>query len=121
MLLANFFLKNLPSLTLPCLSYLHTVYIPNLYEEALKYIADTYSMSKFLFLIDETKDSKSRCVINVIGYFLKTNEYILLDTAFEETVYNNIIIKILQKTLDQFHLFWKNCIGISTVHTWFWQ
>jgi len=65
-------------------------------------------------MIDETRDSKSRCVINTIAFFFKTNEYVLLDTTFEESVDNYTIIKILNKVIGDFHLRWENCIGICS-------
>lgn len=111
----EFFLnKHMPTLKLPVESSLVKDVVPKLYDEALGYIKTNFATMPFALLMDETKDSKSRCVINTIACFTYTKDYVLLDTCFETHVDNFIIVKIANKIIEDFKMSWNNCIGIAT-------
>jgi len=114
-LISDFFLKShMKNLAIPALSTLTTSYIPKLYSEAINYIKNTYAHSKFVLLTDETKDSKSRCVINTLGFFIESQEYILLNTSFEKTIDNLIMVKIINSVIQDYNFSWEDCLGICT-------
>jgi len=111
----TFFLKRrFPSLVLPSYSSLIKEVVPSFYNEAMTFIKTNYKNSPFVLLIDETKDSKSRSVLNTIGYFMREKEYILLDVSFSETLDNFLIVKFEQQIIADLGFSWQNCYGIAS-------
>jgi len=85
----TFFLKRrFPSLALPSNSILIKDFIPSLYKEAKNFIKENYKNSQFILLVDESKDSKSRSILNTIAYFMKEKEFAII--YFENTHKNKI-------------------------------
>jgi len=111
----SFFLKRrLPSLVLLSYSKLVTELVPSFYNESITFIKTTYKKSPFVLLVDESKDSKSRSVLNTIAYFIAEKEYILLDISFSESSDNFLIVKCEQKVIEDFDFSWKNCYAIAS-------
>eukprot|EP01022_Parablepharisma_sp_SALTPOND_P032379 TRINITY_DN8408_c0_g1_i1.p1 TRINITY_DN8408_c0_g1~~TRINITY_DN8408_c0_g1_i1.p1 ORF type:complete len:301 (-),score=9.46 TRINITY_DN8408_c0_g1_i1:494-1396(-) len=109
-----FLKKHLPMNTFPARSTIIASYLPKLYQECMDYTKVKYASHYYCLIVDETKDCKSRCIVNVIAYFVESKDYILLNTSFDEGVDSGMVVKVLNETVADHNFFWDHCLAIAT-------